>query len=159
MTPPPSTPHFLNHIATTTTASSSSPVQMGVEQLQTELRCRGRNDAGKVKVLRARLHGARFSVEIYTRDAIESHVCSLEANMIEANMRVTNAIPLGCPLPFLTSSHCKLRPHTEGEAKCNSPSQSMSPTPPSCWLHRYGCHCPYPLHLPATLTLTLTLTS
>jgi hypothetical protein len=34
-----------------------------------------------------------FSDKIYTRDAIGSHACSLEANM-----RVTIGIPLGCPL-------------------------------------------------------------
>jgi hypothetical protein len=38
------------------------------------------------------VHGARFPTDIYTlEDAIGSHVCSLEANML-----VTNDIPLGC---------------------------------------------------------------
>jgi hypothetical protein len=32
---------------------------------------------------------------------------------LEASRRVTNDIPLGWP-PFVTSSHCNLRPNTEG---------------------------------------------
>jgi hypothetical protein len=39
------------------------------------------------------VYGARFSAEVYTEDAIGSHACSLEASR-----RVTNGIPLGCPL-------------------------------------------------------------
>jgi urea carboxylase len=39
------------------------------------------------------MSGARFPTESYTRDAIGSHACSLEANMC-----VTNGIPLGCLL-------------------------------------------------------------
>jgi hypothetical protein len=33
---------------------------------------------------------------------------------LEASRRVTNGIPFGCPLLFLTKPHCKLRPNTEG---------------------------------------------
>jgi hypothetical protein len=40
-----------------------------------------------------RVFRRKFTLE----DAIGSHACSLEAN-IEANMRVTNGIPLGCSL-------------------------------------------------------------
>jgi hypothetical protein len=36
--------------------------------------------------------GARFSTEIYTEDPIGSHAC-----LLEATVRVTNGIPLGCP--------------------------------------------------------------
>jgi glutathionyl-hydroquinone reductase len=52
---------------------------------------------GTVRVFRQ-----RFALE----DAIGSHACSLEASN-----RVTNAIPLGCPLP-LTIWHWKLRHNT-----------------------------------------------
>jgi hypothetical protein len=50
-------------------------------------------------------------------DSIGSHACSLEANM-----RVTNGIPLGSPPP-LTDSHCKLRPNTEGLANLSTQLQ------------------------------------
>jgi hypothetical protein len=53
-------------------------------------------------------YGARFRQKMTLEDAIGSHACSLEANM-----RVTNGIPLGCFTP-LTGSHCKFRPNTEG---------------------------------------------
>ena len=56
-------------------------------------------------------------------DVIESHVCSLECSL-EANMRVTNSIPLG---HFLTSSHYKFRPNTKGLIKANMPKPKITP--------------------------------
>jgi hypothetical protein len=55
---------------------------------------------GTVRVFRQ-----KFTLE----DAIEFHAFA----PLEALPCVTNDIPLGCS-PFLTSSHCKLRPNTEG---------------------------------------------
>jgi hypothetical protein len=51
-----------------------------------------------------RVFRQKFTLE----DAIGSHACSLEANM-----RVTNGIPLGCSL-LLPVAPCKLCPNTEG---------------------------------------------
>jgi alpha-tubulin suppressor-like RCC1 family protein len=74
-------------------------------------------------------HGARFSTEVYTRGApiIEFHAFAL----LEAlPCVVTNGVPLG--RPFLTGSHCKLRPNTEGTAKKkNGPPPSSKQWPPS----------------------------
>ena len=50
-----------------------------------------------------RVFRQKFALE----DAIGSHACSLEASR-----RVTNGIPLGCPL-FLTGLYCKFRPNTK----------------------------------------------
>jgi hypothetical protein len=54
-------------------------------------------------------YGAHFRQKFTLEDAIGSYACSREASR-----RVTNDIPLGC---LLTSSHCKLRPNTEGTDK------------------------------------------
>jgi carboxypeptidase C (cathepsin A) len=43
--------------------------------------------------------GARFRQKLALVDAICSHACSLEANM-----RVINDIPLGCPLPLIIAT-------------------------------------------------------
>jgi hypothetical protein len=63
----------------------------------------GLNDKGFIgsfRDVRFAGHGARFSAEFFTlEDANGSHACSLEANM-----RVTNGIPLGSPLPLPLSS-------------------------------------------------------
>jgi DNA topoisomerase-3 len=50
-------------------------------------------------------YGARFPTEIYTRGCHDAHACSLQASM-----RLTNGIPLGCSLsyefvPFMASKH------------------------------------------------------
>jgi hypothetical protein len=52
--------------------------------------------------------GRDFGQGFALEDAIGSHACSLEASM-----RVTNDIPLGCSLPP-TGWHFKFRPNTEG---------------------------------------------
>jgi hypothetical protein len=39
------------------------------------------------------LYGARFRQEFTLEDAIGSHAC-----LLQVNMRVTDGIPLGCPL-------------------------------------------------------------
>jgi hypothetical protein len=76
------------------------------------------------------VHGARFWQKFTFEEAIGSHACSLQANM-----RVTKGIPLGCST-FLTSSHCKLRPNTEGATNgCLSSTESRK----KCWKKRVIC--------------------
>jgi hypothetical protein len=41
-----------------------------------------------------------FEQDFALEDAIGSHACSLHACSLQANMRVTNSIPLGSPLLF-----------------------------------------------------------
>jgi hypothetical protein len=49
-------------------------------------------------------HVARLRTEFYTY-AIGSHACSLQASK-----RVTNSIPLGCPLPLTVRTFCDVTP-------------------------------------------------
>jgi hypothetical protein len=59
------------------------------------------------------VHGARFSTEISTRGC---HWFPPLLRFIQASRRVTNDIPLGCPL-FLPARTVKLRPNTEGDLR------------------------------------------
>jgi hypothetical protein len=63
---------------------------------------------------RWQVYGARFASN---KPHSRLPLVSTPARLKRASMRVTNDIPLGCPLP-LTCRHCTMRPHTEGPLTC-----------------------------------------
>jgi hypothetical protein len=67
-----------------------------------------------------------FSAEIYTRDAVGSHACSLEANV-----RVINSIPLGCqrqlPLTGATINRVETRKARGGVPVSSLPKELRHP--------------------------------
>jgi hypothetical protein len=74
---------------------------------------------------------ARVLAGVYTRGChCVSRLCSTSSSC----RRVTNGIPLGCPL-FLTSLHCKLRPITEGELELGKNFAEDSRWTPQAWSH------------------------
>jgi hypothetical protein len=66
---------------------------------------------------------AIFNRNLHSRMPLDPTPARLK-RAVQASKRVTKGIPLGCPT-FLTSSHCKSRPNTEGRRIASCPCCSV----------------------------------